>query len=368
MKKIKIGFFLILIILTCSNFSNKTKSSIEDKYNLEDPEKIIIKNFENHDVIFLGEPHHVKQHLNFLMGIIPSLYKAGVTNIGYEFLPYDRQSELDKLLNANKFDYAQAKNLVISVYFEWTEMEYIEVLYHVWKLNKSLKSSNKKFRIIGLNNSSYWEKNRQQKWTEKDWANCLVKEVLDKKEKVLVYCGTHHAITKFQQPYYDTETNTFGLARRDRIGHHIYSLIGDRCMTIWLHHLWPDKDYHLTVFPCNGILDSISKVVKKSFAFNTSTSELGELSDSLSIYCKGYDNFKLKLVADVYIVLNPICKSVRNEYFEAVNSSNIDQVNEQTNYFYGWNKMTAKQINDSLRVFYQEGKEIFENIKLKNCY
>jgi hypothetical protein len=367
MKKFTFYTF-ILIIIGCSHSLNKSASSLKIKYQLEIPEKMLIKSFENHDVIFLGEPHHIKQHLNFLINIIPSLYNAGITNLGYEFLPYDKQSEIDDLLNADKFDYFKAKNLVISFYFEWTEKEYVDVLYHAWKLNRTIKTSDKKFRIIGLNNSTYWDKDRNQKWTEKNWADCLIKEVINKNEKALVYCGTHHAITKFQQPFFDSENKTFGLARKDRLGHYIYAKIGERCMTIWLHYIWPDKNYNLSVIPCNGILDSISKAIKKPFAFNTTNSELGRLTDTLSIYSKGYNNFELKQVADAYIVLNSICESQRNEYFEAVNNSNIDQVNEQTRYFYNWDVMKPKQINDSLFLFYNDNNDIFEKNKLKNCH
>lgn len=366
-KKLISVFTLLLLIVCCSGFSGNSTNMPGEDFKLEEPEKIIVESFENHDVIFLGEPHHIKQHLNFLISIIPSLYTADVTNLGYEFLPYDRQNEIDDLLCSDTFDLAKAMNLVVSVYFEWTEKEYVDVLYQVWKLNRGLKPADKKFRIIGLNNSKYWDSKRNQKWTEKDWADCLINEVINKNEKALVYCGTHHAITKFQQPYFDSENNTFGLARKDRIGHHIYSKIGDRCMTVWLHHLWPDKNYRLSFIPCNGVLDSISKTIGKPFAFNTSLSEFGRLTDSTSVYSKGYDKFELRMVADVYIVLNPICESERTEYFEAVNSTNIEQVNEQTKYFYDWNAMTPKQINDSLQIFYREGKERFDNFKLKNC-
>jgi hypothetical protein len=367
------GLLMVLsLLLLMNHFSIGSKQHLnnaEEKYQLEAPEKFILNSFKNHDIIFLGEPHHIKQNLNFLIDIIPKLYENGITNLGYEFLPYDRQNEIDQLLNSKSFDRKKAEKLVSSFYLEWTEKEYVDVLYCVWQLNSKLKTSDKKFRVIGINNSEFWGKDRNQKWTEKNYADCIVSEIIDKNEKALVYCGTHHSITKFQQPYYDSESKKYGLAKRDRVGHYIYSILGDKCMTIWFHHFWPGADNRLNIIPCGGVLDSLSKQLGKPFAFNTSISTLGNLIDNTSIYSKGYVEFNLKLVADGYIVLNPICDSERNDYSvnDPVDESNVDEINEQTKYFYDWPPLSPKQINDSLLVSYKDGVRLFKEYKLKNC-
>ncbi|MCU0450558.1 MAG: hypothetical protein MUC97_12070 [Bernardetiaceae bacterium] len=283
--------------------------------NYYEPKTFIMKCFETKDVVLLGEPHHIQQHLLFLNSLIPVLYKNNILDLCYEFLPYDRQNEIDQLVTGKKFDSKLAADLICSQYFEWTEKEYVDVLKTIWQVNKS---GNRQFRIIGLGNSKIWDKDRFQKWNEKHWAEYVKKEVIDKNKKCIIYCGSHHSITKFQQPYYDNSKNTFGLSSKDRLGHYIYKMIGDKSMTIWLHHLWPDKNNQLSIFPCDGRVDSVFNIQKKPFAFFTEQSKIGDFTDTTSIYGKGYIDFKLKFVAEGYIVLNPICNARFTRYQELV--------------------------------------------------
>ncbi len=48
----------------------------------ESPEDYVVRQFANHDIIFLGEMHGVRQNLEFLQRLIPRLYAAGVYNLG----------------------------------------------------------------------------------------------------------------------------------------------------------------------------------------------------------------------------------------------------------------------------------------------
>lgn len=352
----------MFLILFLTGFKRNTTLH---SYNYYDPYTFVLECFKDKDIVLIGEPHHIKQHLTFLQNLLPKLHSYGISNLCYEFLPYDRQSEIDSLVNAKKFNYEIASDLVASQYFEWTEKEYIDVLKTVWEINSK---SDKKFRIIGLGNSEIWDENRFQKWTEKEWASYVKKEVIDKKSKSLIYCGSHHSITKFQQPYFDNKDNSFGLARKDRLGHYLYSMIGERSMTVWLHHLWPDKNNQLNVLPCNNKIDSLYYSLKKPFAFFTQSIEAGNLTDTTSIYGKGYKNFKLKQVADGYIVLNSICESEFNTYKQLVNKRNIINSLQQAKLYYGWENFTIKQLNDSLRKSYDTQKKELNYFKKQNCH
>lgn len=371
MNKIVPLLIIFLFFINCSSYKKDKLSqdtSVEFKrYSLSDPHQFIIECFKDHDVVFLGEPHKIKEHLNFLSSLVPFLYDNGIYNICYEFLPYDRQKEIDQLVTDNIYNEALACDLLRSQYYCWAYQEYLGVLKAIWNLNHSkVTNGKKKFRIIGLGNSTTWDQERNQKWQEKDWALCIKNEVLIRGEKALVYSGTHHAITKFQQPY-AVNGKLGGLANRGRMGHYVYKEIGERCMTIWLHYLWPDVRNKLSVFPCNGKVDEIAKKINKPFAFFTSQSELGLLKDTISIYGKGYKDFKLKFVADGYIVLAPICESNYVTFYEDFTTNvSFYQTLQQIKYFNDSqvDNLTPKSLNDSLKkIFLEEKMKQFEKIK-----
>ena len=66
MKAFIISTLLATIIIFPGCLTSNSDNQIWSKYKLETPENIILKNFDTHDIIFLGEPHHIKQHLQFL--------------------------------------------------------------------------------------------------------------------------------------------------------------------------------------------------------------------------------------------------------------------------------------------------------------
>src|SRR5579862_8983914 len=66
----------------------------------ETPEDYVIGKFQNHDIVFLGELHHVQQNLDFVQRLIPKLYASGIYTLGWEFTNTEDQASLDQLLNA----------------------------------------------------------------------------------------------------------------------------------------------------------------------------------------------------------------------------------------------------------------------------
>ena len=65
------------------------------------PEEYIVAKFRDHQIVFLGEMHSVKQNLVFLQGLIPKLYEAGIYNLGFEFSSYEDQPRIDQLLTTD---------------------------------------------------------------------------------------------------------------------------------------------------------------------------------------------------------------------------------------------------------------------------
>jgi hypothetical protein len=56
----------------------------------EKPEDYVAGLFDRHDIVFLGEFPKIKQQVQFVSGLIPVLYRHGVTNLGIEHAPVGR--------------------------------------------------------------------------------------------------------------------------------------------------------------------------------------------------------------------------------------------------------------------------------------
>lgn len=99
--------FLILIITNLLVFHSFSQlATIDNVYNYikenqKSPEEYIISKFKDYDLVFLGEHHRIKHDVNFVASLIPTLYKNGITNLGYEFYEHTIQHSIDSLLSAD---------------------------------------------------------------------------------------------------------------------------------------------------------------------------------------------------------------------------------------------------------------------------
>src|SRR5580765_8055208 len=99
--KIKAGcvlLFLVVQILSVlhaqipENF--QTQIDYLNKYG-KPPDQYVIDKSKTYDIILLGESHALKNNLDFVMQLIPELYKAGIYNLGMEFGASEDQQRLD---------------------------------------------------------------------------------------------------------------------------------------------------------------------------------------------------------------------------------------------------------------------------------
>jgi len=93
-------FFQVLIIyslFSCKSNTNNYSQEIWRKYQLDTPENFVLTEFNNHDIIFLGETHRKKNDLIFLQQLIPKLYNRGVYLLFYEFASHDDNETIDSI-------------------------------------------------------------------------------------------------------------------------------------------------------------------------------------------------------------------------------------------------------------------------------
>lgn len=301
---------LTLIILTINNFSCKSDKPTDLKSYLENnwtsPENYIIDKFKEHDYIFVGEFHRIKQDVELIKGIIPKLYENGIYNLAIEFGGYKQQYLLDSLLELPKFNRKLAREIFYKTNPTWKYKEYIDIYEEAWKLNSKLSKKDRKFKIINLSDGYIPCGESDKLWYDVDYdkymADIILKEFVSKNEKVLIYLGLNHAVTKYNFPIYDSKKDSLkGYGKRT--GNLIYDKVKEKSFTISLHSAWESsKGERKLVLPVHGKIDSVMDYFKdKRVGFDLKNSPFGKLTSTNSFYKFGQENFKLEDLCDGYI-------------------------------------------------------------------
>jgi len=113
---------------------------------------------KRHDVIIFGEGHNVREHKEFIINLVPRLYKeAGVRCIGWEFSNPTANAELEKLTTAPEYDAEALLNFARSQgAHEWNSKEHWDLIEAVRRLNASLPPDSEKMRFVGLDKVMDW--------------------------------------------------------------------------------------------------------------------------------------------------------------------------------------------------------------------
>ncbi len=315
-----ISRLLVLIVFTlmlnCQS-SNKTNSEKESllinylKDNWQTPEDYIIKKFDEHDYIIIGEFHRVKHDVELISKLIPELHNNGIHHLAIEAGAYPFQHLVDSLLNLPEFDRNLARSIIFKSQADWTFKEYIDIYEAAWKVNQSIRSDETKFRIINLSPPFDPCKKGLARFGGNDYdrymADVVLKELVQSDKKALIFAGAHHSFTKYHHPVYDFEEKKLYKLEKTRMGNILYDTLNDRVFNIYLHFPWTsDKEWGKNfVPPIHGVIDSIMRQFdNKRVGFDTYNSPFGELPATDTYYAFGHPNFSLKMFCDGYIFLN----------------------------------------------------------------
>ncbi len=315
-----------------------------DPEQLQNADDYLIGQFKVKDVIFLGEIHRIRENVDFAGKMIPVLHKNGIHLLFSEFARFKDTKRIDSLITAKVFD----KNLALCIMFDnawdWGYKEYVDLYYSAWKTNQSLKPNEKPFRIIGIeqyDNEGTGIYDQEQFWTY------LIDSIgIKKGEKVLVYCGMHHAFTNFHQPYLVNDTLKGFVSTR--VGNWVYKKYPTKTITVLLHGPWYGSNYSKTVLPCNGKIDSLVNSLMnhtESIGFSTANPRFDDYSLNNSLYGLGNTNARLKDLCQGYIVVKPICElNPVTVIPDFINKSNIDETIKKAEF----GSLTPKAFNDSI--------------------
>ncbi len=269
----------------------------------DSPEEYLVRQFANHDIIFLGEMHGVRQNLEFLQRLIPRLYTAGVYNLGYEFSRYKDQAKIDRLLSLPSYDPRIANDLLSEIDLTYVTQEYTDVYKVAWELNHRLPPGARRFRIVALNidesgqtPADAWGGQRLNIHDQTNifWAQVISKEFLANHEKALIYSGSGHSFTRFF--FQRKQDHSFSA------GNLVHNFIPNRVMTVWLHG---DVERKALTRQIDELVEA-SNGVDRPRAFDTQSTPFGTLPLAISGYVFGKQNcgpFTLADVADGYIWL-----------------------------------------------------------------
>ena len=287
----------------------------------ETPENYVVGLFSDHDVVFLGEQHRVKQDVLLVQSLIGPLYKAGVRVLAMEFGRREDQPLIDSLLLAAEWDEDLAREIVFRQFVWWGYREYVDIFRSAWMLNQELPEGSLPFRILGINVSPDWsfvttEADRddsaimRQVWrgtSEEDWADVILAAV-DSGEQVLVYSGIHHAFTEYRQPIVmDGEFRRFDSS--PRCGNHVFAALGKRAVTVFLHAPWNGQGgYGSRVrHPAGGVIDALMLAEgPRPVGFDLAEGPFGEIRVEDAVYRHGYEDFTLADFCDGWIYTKPI--------------------------------------------------------------
>ncbi|MDD3771881.1 MAG: ChaN family lipoprotein [Weeksellaceae bacterium] len=376
MKKIISFTSIILILFSCSRYhKNETDLLKSIKENSQSPEHYVIEKFKNHQVIFIGENHYIKEQVELIKNLIPELYENGIYNLGTEFIRYSDTEKMNKLLTDSIYNEELVRDISFNSLWHWGYQEYLDIYKTVWELNQKLPKNAPKFRIFGIEEDidfSYVQSEEDfdnpevmrkvfkssYDFEESEGFSAFViqKEILDKNEKALIYSGIHHAFTEYYQPRYDIEKKIFGGSyEKERMGNLIKNKLGDKTMTIFIHGPWYDKNgYKMQILPIDGVLDSLFSLPEYQeyypFGMDTRGTSLGDLKGKTSVYQYGYPNFTLKDFCDGYIFLKPI-----NDYTtvtpiaDFVKPENVEYIKQQE-FNYRNTDLTAQDFNDTIKA------------------
>jgi hypothetical protein len=291
------------------------------------PEDFVIKSFDNHDVIFIGDFFYyfgLKQNVGLIRNLVPLLHKKGITTIGIEQLFADDQKEIDGVLTAADFDETKIKKILINYSAIFGYQEYYDLLKGIWTLNKSLSPAVKPMRVVGLNmniNLEYLTKDEDKNNPEvlKKVLNNTVqeqfifdvidREILQKKEKALLFMRQYYCLKDVALKERSSKYGEMGLAYTGTPAMLVRARIGDRAMVVFLHNLWIRNDNNSLEFPLEGVMDAVLHELttdRWATAFTITDSPFKNLAITTSFIQKDDAPIAFSSICDAYILNGPL--------------------------------------------------------------
>lgn len=238
-----------------------------DNYGQE-PTDYIVEKCKTHQLVILGEWHHLIEYERFVRDIIPDLYyKAGVRYIVFESIIVTHNGKTEALVTGKEYDESLALEIAqADGYSDWGDKEYWDILKAIWELNINLPKDSEPMHAIGMEIpkdyklDKLWQRNQIENkdliaraesqhllemLRDENMAAAVEQYVLNKGGKGLVLVGQNHSFTHYSQPFPNVHdpfwTMPFSnkvdavIIKWPRMGTILYQEYGDRIFQIGLH-------------------------------------------------------------------------------------------------------------------------------------
>jgi hypothetical protein len=268
------------------------------------PADYLLSKLDDHRVVIVGEGHWQRADAELIGSMVGELRRRNVT-LAMEFFPAGSQGDLDRLLSAPQWDPALANRIMRAG--SWPYVQYRDILRQAWQANRSpgpppLKilaiSPPEDFRKQGIRYDTFL-------------ADRVGEYARDEGHRLLVYCGMHHAFTRYQM----VERLIKGRATEftDRMGNVLWRQFGQEVFLVALHKAegcsgdW-EHPYDTYCAPLGGVIDcGAVRNGAKPVGFDVVGSPVAEVQfDAKSFYRTAHPLLRLTDYTDGYIWQAPI--------------------------------------------------------------
>ncbi|HQN10285.1 MAG TPA: ChaN family lipoprotein [Thermoanaerobaculia bacterium] len=262
------------------------------------PIDYVLSKLDDHRIVILGEGHWGRRDTELVRSLVPELRRRGVA-LAVEWLSFESQTRLDGLLAAPAWNPAVATEILRDAH--WPYVQYRDILKAAWEANRAqLRMAPLRVLAIGLP-SDFREKKLDY---DASMAQRVKDYSTDGTKRVLVYCGMHHAFTRYLQ----VERRDGGRATEfmDRFGNILWRRYAQEAFLIALHKPhWcgPGAEPAATSCPpFAGAIDCAGAALGHAVGFDVIGSPIAEMRfPESSYYAFGHPHLRFVDYTDGYI-------------------------------------------------------------------
>jgi hypothetical protein len=261
------------------------------------PADYILEKTQRYPIVLLGEGHWTRHDALLVADLVPKLAQQRVV-LAMETLRAKDQGALDMVVSDREWNERAAMGLMRSA--AWPYREYLDILRAAWAANRAAAGS---MRVLALGPDRDW---RAKGVSYEQFMADLVAAEVAKGRRVLVYCGVHHAFTRYYQPELDLSGRAHGFI--DRAGNILRRRFGERVFLVTLHRpVWCGSEPWGYCLPLGGAIDCAMVQAGRAVGFDVAGSPFAaHVVDRSVYYAHGYTELRFGETTDGYIWTKPI--------------------------------------------------------------
>jgi hypothetical protein len=256
-----------------------------------------------HRITLIGEAHWLKQDAELVVTLVPRLQGAAV-DLALEIFPASEQDRIDRLLRAPEWSEREATAVLRAA--DWPYREYRDILRAAWSANRGAE---RPIAVLALGPARDWRESLLPRGLTYDsfMADLVAKHIGASGRPIVVYCGLHHAFTRYYQAELDLKGRA--MAYMDRMGNILSRRFGEKVFLIALHKpIWcgdPEKPTYC--LPFGGRLDCAAAKAGRPVGFDVAGSPLAGLGfEPGDYYGLGHPGLRFVDYTDGYVWTGPL--------------------------------------------------------------